>query len=242
MLKTRSDRGFKTSLVRVMAAALPIALSQDATFHTTVPAVLVPATVVDSKGRYIDSLSAEDFTVLDNGIEQRVRLDTADNTTIPLAVVFAIQADDVATAAILKIRKIGSTIQPLITGERGHAAVLTYGSKVTLVEDFTSDLEDLSRAFAGIKPEDDRAAPMLDAVANAVSMLHFRPANERRIVVVIGESRDRGSKATLDEVVKLVQRESVTVFSAVYSAYLTPFTTKARDLPAPNGQGGLLAS
>src|ERR1700680_1106287 len=129
----------RSTLLGYLIAA---ALSQDITFHATVPAVLVPVTVTDSRGKYIDGLSAEDFLLLDNGAPQRVRMDTADTTTIPLAIVFAVQADDAATAAILKIRKIGSTIQPLITGERGHAAVLMYGSKASLVQDFTSDPEE----------------------------------------------------------------------------------------------------
>lgn len=224
----------RAPLVCLIAAAF----SQDPTFRTTVPNVLVPATVTDSRGKYIDGLSSDDFIVLDNGVPQSVRLDTADSTTIPLAVIFAVQADDVAAAAILKIRKVGSTIQPLITGERGHAAVLTYGSKASLIQDFTSDPEEITRAFASIKPEAGRAAAMLDGVAESATLLALRPSNERRIVIVIGESRDRGSKTKMPDVVRMIERESITVFPVVYSAYVTPFTTKASDLPPPSESGG----
>jgi VWFA-related protein len=224
-------------LVVLLICLLP---AQDPIFRTTVPTVLVPATVTDKKNHYINGLSAADFTVLDNGAPQTIRLDTADTTTVPIAIVFAVQADDVAATAILKIRKIGSAIQPFITGERGRAAVLTYGSKTTLVQDFTSDAEEISRAFAVIEPENERGAAMLDAVSESVATLSRRAPNERHIVVVVGESRDRGSKSKIEDVVKLVQRQSVTVFPVVYSAYVTPFTTKGSDMPPPSDQGGLL--
>src|SRR5258708_25593957 len=174
----------------------------------------------------MSGLAAECLIVLDSGEPQTIRVDSADATTIPIAIVFAVQADDVAATAILKIRKIGSLIQPLITGERGRAAVVAYGSKAALVQDFTTDPEEIARAFAAIEAEDGRAAAMLDAVSEGVAMLSQRPANERRIVVVIGESPDRGSKAKIEEVGKLVQRQSGTVFPAVYSADVTPFPTK----------------
>lgn len=216
-----------------LAGLIAIALSQDLTFHATVPAVLVPVTVTDQKGRYVDGLSAEDFQLFDNGAVQQVRLDTTDTTTIPLAVVFAVQADDAAAAAILKICKIGSTIQPLITGDRGHAAVVVYGSKPRLVQDFTSDPEELSRAFQNIRNEGETPAAMLDAVAESATLLALRPPNERRIAILIGETRDRGSRTKLPEVVKMIERGSITVFAVTYSAYLTPFTTKASELPPP---------
>src|SRR6266567_1244833 len=136
-------------LTAVLVCLLASIQAQDPTFRATVPTVLVPATVTDKKAHYINGLSADDFIVLDNGAPQTVRVDAADATTIPISIVFAVQADDVAATAILKIRKVGSTIQPLVTGERGHAAVLTYGEKPELIQDFTSDPEALSRAFAG---------------------------------------------------------------------------------------------
>jgi VWFA-related protein len=234
---TATVRELKSALIFVVAF---VALAQDATFHTTVPAVIAPTTVTDHKGKYVNGLTADDFSVLDNGVPQTIRLDTTDVTNIPIAMVFAVQTDDAAASAIQKIHKIGPMIQPLITGEAGHVAVVSYGSKVGLEQDFTSDPEEITRAFLNIKAESDRRAPMLDAVSNAVSMLHLRPSNERRIVVVVGETRDRGSKTKVADVLKMIQRESVTVFSLTYSAYLTPFTTKASELPPPEHQGDII--
>src|SRR5271155_100131 len=48
------------------------------TISTNVHLVLVPVTVTDRKGKFIDGLSAEDFVVGDNGARQKIRMDTSD--------------------------------------------------------------------------------------------------------------------------------------------------------------------
>ena len=240
------ERGIGNALATRMRALLVLLCScalcpaQGPTFRATVPTVLVPATITDKKNHYVNGLKPEDFVVLDNGVPQAIQLDTSDTTTIPISAVFIVQANDTSATAILKIRKVGAGIQPLITGERGQTAVLMYGSQTSLIQDFTSDPEEITRAFAVIDQDHDRKAVMLDAVSQAVTMLSLRPANERRIVVLIGETKDRGSKTKLEEVVKMVQREAVTIFPVTYSAYLTPFTTKGSDMPPPDGGGGWL--
>ncbi len=219
-----------------------ILLAQETTFRTTVPVVIAPATVTDAKGRYIDGLSAGDFTVLDDDKPRRFQLDTSDTLLTPMTVVVAIQANSTAPAAILRIRKIGSMIEPLVTGERGSAAVLAFGHEIKLVQDFTNDADKLTRAFRGIKTQSGRAAVMIDAVAEAVRMFDARPANERRVIFVISESKDRGSKAKLEEVVRKVEANGVAVYPIVFSAYSSPWITKASDLPPSEGGMDLIAA
>jgi VWFA-related protein len=210
--------------------------AQETTFRSTVPLVVVPVTVTDSRGRYIEGLQAEDFQLLDNGTPREIRLDMPEATYAPLALVVAVQANDLSATAVLKIRKTGSMIQPLITGERGHAAVITYGEKVRVSQDFTSDASKIEAAFEGIRPEGSKARA-IDAMARACDILGKRPKGERRIVLLIGESKDRGSETKLGDVLLDVQRLGITVFAAGYSAWITPFTTKASELPR-TGAGG----
>lgn len=215
---------------------------QDATFHTTVPVVLVPATVTDRSGVTIDGLNVDDFALLEDGRPRIIQVDTSDSLAIPLSVVVLVQANNTAPAAVLKIRKIGSMMQPLITGARGHAAVAAFGSEVNVVQDFTSDPDQLTQAFRNVRTQSGTTAAMIDAVAEAVRMLAARPDNERRVVLVISENKDRGSKAKLQTVVQAVQREGVSVFPVVFSAYVTPFTTTGSDLPLPEGGMDLIGA
>ncbi len=209
--------------------------AQDTTFRTTVPIVMVPATVTTKDGKFVDGLELADFVLLDDGRRQPIQLDTSDTVQFPLAVVVAVQANNTAPAAIKKIQKIGSMMEPLVTGERGQAAVIAFGEDMKLIQDFTSDPGKLTEAFRDIRPQWSKKARMLDAVKESVEMLEHRTANERRVIVVISESRDRGSKGRLNDVVKSVQKSGAGVFTVVYSSYVTPFTTKPEDLPQSGG-------
>lgn len=212
------------------------AAAQEPSFRATVPLVLVPVTVTDSKGRYVDGLQAADFQLLDNGTPREIRLDAAEAVPAPVALVIAVQTNDLSAAALLKIRKTGAMIQPLIAGERGHAAVVAYGDTVRMVQDFTADASTIEAAFAGLRPEGSKARA-IDAVERACAMLGQRPRGERRVLLLIGESKDRGSESRLDAALLDVQRLGITVFAAGYSAWITPFTTRAGELP-PGGAGG----
>lgn len=224
-----------TARVRRLAALwLGTALwAQPPTFRTTVPEVQVPVTVTGSKGSYEAGLAGSDFRLYDNGVEQSFRLLSSDDLTTPIALVVAVQMNDIAQPALLKIRRTGSLIEPLITGSRGHAAVLTYSGSVRLVQDFTRQGEELIDAFRGLRPDDYRDAHLLDALDSALDMLSRRPRGERRIVLFLGESRDRGSAAKMEDLLPRLQREDVTVYAGSYSAYRTAFTTRGSEYRPP---------
>ncbi len=226
----------------VTLATVAALMAQEPSFRTTVPVVLVPVAVTDKVGRYVDGLEAADFEVLEDGHVMSIQMDASGTAANPLAVVIAIQANATGAAALKKVAKTGSMIEPLITGERGHAAVLAFGSEVTTMQDFTSDANELTQTFRKLHAKSGNAARMLDAVDEAVRLLAAREGTERRVVVVISESRDRGSKVKLEEVIKSAQVAGVTIFPVVFSAYMTPFTTKASDLPQSTGGVDLIAA
>lgn len=200
--------------------------AQETTFRATVPVVLVPVTVTSPRGALADGLAAADFLVTDNQRPVAFQLDTADLSPVPLAIVIAVQTNDLSAAALRKINQVGSMIQPLITGERGAAALLGIDEEVNVLQDFTSDATEITRAFRRLAPRRARRAISLDAAARAVELFRARPTAERRVLLLIGESKDRGSHAELPAVLEQLQRENIQVYAATYSATRTQFTSK----------------
>ena len=210
-----------------MALALAACLgAQEPSFNVRSRLVLVPVTVTDLKGRSIDGLEASDFVLSDNGRPQNVTVDTIDTGVAPVALVVAVQSSGISAAVLEKVRKIGAMIQPLITGERGCAGVVSFAERVTWVQDCTKDPDALDRAFRERRAGADKEARMLDAVQSAVEHLRRQPS-ARRVLLLISESRDRGSEAALDVVTAAAQSDGVTVYAATYSAFKTAFTSKA---------------
>lgn len=220
----------------VFALSWAILAAQEPTFRANVPVVLVPVTVADSKGRFVEGLTAADFRLLTDGREKEFRLDAADAVVAPLAIVIAVQTNDLSAAANLKVRKVGSLIQPLITGNRGRAAVLGYGDTTVVLADFTKDPNLIQAAFQRtVASQGSSAARQIDAVADAARMLAARPSSERKILILVGETKDRGSKTKLADALRLLEHDAVTVYAATWSAYETAFTTKGNDMPQSAG-------
>jgi VWFA-related protein len=210
-----------------VALALAASLAaQEPHFDARSRLVLVPVTVMDLKGRSVDGLDASDFLLFDKGRPQKITVDTIDTGVAPVALVVAVQSSGISGAVLEKVRKIGAMIQPLITGERGCAGVVSFADRVTWLQDCTKDPDAVDRAMRNIVPGADKEARMVDAVHSAVERLRWEPS-ARRVVLLISESRDRGSESALDTVIAAAQAEGVTVYAATYSVFKTAFTSKA---------------
>ena len=210
-----------------MIVAVAISLrAQQPRFDARSRLVLVPVTVTDLKGRSIDGLGASDFVVLDNGRPQTATVDTIDTGVAPIALIVAVQSSGISAAALEKTRRIGAMIQPLVVGAGGCAGLVSFARRITWLAECTKDADKLSQAFSKLQPAEHKEARLLDAAQSAIEHLKRQP-NARRILLLISESRDRGSETALDLVTVAAQANGVTVYAATYSAILTAFTSKA---------------
>jgi VWFA-related protein len=192
--------------------------------------VQVPVSVTDRSGRNIDGLAARDFTVLDDGFRLEVALDAFGRGSAPISLVIAIQTTGVSTPTLGKIRRIGGMIQPLVIGLRGEAAVLTFDDEITWLQDFTSDDIRIRQAVNNLKPGTAvKQARMLDAIAAVADRMTERKG--RRVLLLVGESRDRGSATTFQQALESVMREGIEVFGAHYSAYAPTWAANSKYLP-----------
>jgi len=225
-------------------ASLALAAQESTTFKVTAPLVLVPAAVTDKKGHTIEGLNESEFVVLDNGVPQKPSLEY---TLSPISLVVVIEANGRSGAVLRKVQKIGSLIQPLVLGERGAAAVVTFADEIRVWQDFTSRPEIIGSCLKKLEPQGD-GVRMHDAVAKAVDMLIERKDRaRRRVVILVSESRDHGSKTKFADLVTRIQESNIIVYPLTYSVYATAFTSKGAEtfdsgkpVYNPNG-GGLLA-
>lgn len=206
--------------------------AQETGFRAQVRLVVVPVTVQDSKGRLVDGLTEANFKVFDNGVDQPFSLDTFGTGVAPVAMMVAVQTSGISAAALVKVRQIGSMIQPLVSGARGCAGLLSFSDSVVVRQPCTRNVQDFSTAFDRLEPRAPKEGHLLDAAAEAIKLLDARPSS-RRVLLLISETRDRGSEAKLDDVIRMAQTAGVTVYAATYSAFRSGFFAKPEDVQQP---------
>jgi VWFA-related protein len=210
--------------MRAAAVLLVLSCCARAQFRSTVPLVVAPVTVTDSKGRYVDGLTQEDLLLYDNSVAQAVQMDWM---TYPISLVVAVQTSANSGAVIDKLGGSGILFTQLLAADAGETAVLSFSDRVQVRQDFTRDPDAVIHALRMLR-KDGGNARMLDAMLDGLRMLEARPPGRRKILLVIAEKRDRGSEAKLAEVMERAQRLNALVYWLTYSPFLQPFTVKPK--------------
>jgi VWFA-related protein len=188
--------------------------------------VVVATTVTDPSGELVLDLPQNDFHVFDDGVEQTI--DHWDLGGDPLAVVVVLETSDRAQTMIPAIHSLGSIFTETAMALDGEAAVVTYDSTVNVAQPFTEDHDAVESAIAHAE-FDDPKTHLFDAMAAAVEMLKDQAQMRRRIMLVVGESRDDGSKADFATIVRDAEHANISIYAIGPSSVTRDLL---RDAPA----------
>jgi VWFA-related protein len=210
--------------MRAPAILFILASGACAQFKSTVPLVVAPTTITDSKGRNVDGLTTADLILYDDNVPQKIQMDWM---AYPIDLVVAVQTSANSRPVIDKLGGSGILFTQLLAADAGETAVISFSDEVTIHQDFTANPDSVIHSLGMLRMEGDNAH-ILDAMHQALLMLEHRPPGRRRIILMIAERRDRSSKIKLPEVVEQVQRQNAAVYWLTYSPFLEPFTVKKK--------------
>lgn len=203
--------------------------AQERTFRVQSKVVQVPVVVTNKDGHNIDGLVASDFAVLDNRVPQQITLDDFSGGLPPISLVVAVQCSKTSELALADVRRIGAMIQPLITGQRGEAAVVAFDRDIRWLQDFTHNEDWIRDAIKSLGIGSNTGARIFDTIAEAADRMRERKG--RKILLLISQSNDSGSALKLDSAIETVEREGIEVFAAHYSSYAMSWISRSEDFP-----------
>ena len=212
--------------MRVAAAIVLLACAGKAQFKSTVPLVVAPTTVTDTKGRYVDGLTTADLILYDNSVPQAIQMDWM---MYPIDLVVAVQCSENSGAVIDKLGGSGILFTELLAADAGETAVISFSDSVRVHQDFTASSSLVTHALRMLRKEGP-AAHILDALRQALAMLERRPPRRRRIILMIAEKRDRSSEAKLPGVMERIERLNAAVYWLTFSPFLQPYTVKPKTV------------
>jgi VWFA-related protein len=201
--------------LQVLLLILPTAAQQISTRANLVP---VPTLVLDERGHTLFGLHGQDFIIEDEGVQQIVYLDEAAEAK-PLSLMIAVQSGRRANRELGRIAGLSAMLDPILNEPNSEAAVLSFDSRLNLVQDFTNDPDVIERSLKGIDAGDGGAV-VLDAIAYSARLLAKRPGDCERVLLLISETRDHSSYfAKLDEAVRLIGENNISVYALPFSPY-----------------------
>jgi VWFA-related protein len=211
--------GLALSLLLCLAAVGVFAQQSDtgqATLTVRSTLVEVPALVKTRAGEVVFELTADDFSLTDDGIPQHLALDP-DTDWQPLALAICVETGGAGAAHLTDYRDLDANIDALIGNVEHRVAVISFDSKPHLLLPFGSNSEDASRQLSNLK-EGDPGAAILDGVAFAVEQLRAQPARYRRAILLLSETIDQGSNTTISDALRLISDTNTTMYSFGFSS------------------------
>jgi VWFA-related protein len=207
---------------------MPAPQGEGPTIHATTTEVLVPTLVEKKGGGILYGLKASDFELEDNGVPQKIRVQE-EMDTAPVALVVAVEEGGASVLEFDKLAKMGPLLDVFLTDPRSQAALVGFDSEPELIQDYTHSGDQINSDLLQLQPGDGGAA-ILDTVNYGVSLLETQPKEFRRVLLLISEERDHGSKHTKPaELIKKIGESDVLVLSVSFSPALAELGHDVKD-------------
>lgn len=183
------------------------AVGEDEVVRVNSNLVIIPASVVDGRGRAVTDLKVEDFELrVDGDLKQIGDLSRAE-TPVQIALLFDNSASLSSAREFEKqaaVRFFQSVVRPV-----DRAAVYSISTTAALAQPLTSDVGRLVRTVQNFgRP--DGATALFDAVAQASD--YMRPLQGRKVLVVVSDGTDTVSDASFEEAANRALRAECQVY------------------------------
>lgn len=171
-------------------------------------------------------VTSKELSVYDNGIEQSIRNFTPDPS--PARIVLLVDNSLSIRADVDKLEQAAREFAYEIY-EGDKLLIVGYDEQAEIVSDWTDDAKAIE---ASLKLFRKKGQPHLFDAIRAVVTEALRPMQaQKRIIVVISDGLDRGSKATFEQTLAELQAENIMVY-AVQAIDRTRGAIR-RDAPKP---------
>jgi len=188
-------------------------------------------------------VTSKEVSVYDNGVEQSIRNFTPDPS--PAHIVLLVDNSLSIRADVEKLEAAAREFAyEIFQGDK--LLIVGYDEEAEIVADWTDDAKSIESALKLFRK---KGQPHLFDALRAVIDQAMRPlTGQKRIIVVISDGLDRGSKATFEDTLAELQSENIVVY-AVQAVDRTRGAIR-RDVPKPKvvidklaeGTGGLIYS
>jgi len=176
--------------------------------NVAVDLVNISATVRDSSGRYVSGLTQGNFTVMENGVEQKLSFfnhDVQMNLSVGVMVDTSGSMRHKLQQALQTVREVSLALRP-----QDEMFLVTFDDDVEVRQKFTKNPEDVQRALRGIRSGGETS--VYDAVQTGIQEMR-NARNGKRILLLISDGFDTRSKLTMDQALEQLKRSQLQLYA-----------------------------
>ena len=185
------------------------------TFHSRSDEVNVIFTVTDKHNKFIKDLKQGEFKFLDNNRPPKQIMNFSAETDLPLRVGLLIDASNSIRDRFLFEQDAAiEFLHQIIRPKTDKAFVLAFDEVWDLTQDFTGDLDKLTKGVKVIRPGGGTA--LWDAVFYACRdklMKERETGPVRKAIILVSDGDDNQSRVLRQEAIEMAQRAGVIVYT-----------------------------
>ncbi len=181
--------------------------AEEPSFRSSTNLVVIPVSVTDTSNRFVLGLQKEDFTLLDDGVEQSILHFSGEDAPLSIGMAF-----DESGSMDYKLRTSrDAAVQFMQTLNAGDEAFLVeFNDKVKLSVGFTTHPAELQTALKNVQPGGLTA--MLDAISFSLNEMK-KAKNPRKAIVIVSDGGDNSSHYTSEQIESLVREADVQIYA-----------------------------
>ncbi|MEM9293497.1 MAG: VWA domain-containing protein [Acidobacteriota bacterium] len=164
--------------------------------------------VLDRRGRPVRDLTADRFTVVEEGKPQDIaRFELVDDLPVHVGVIL-----DTSTSMLTRLdNAVTGALQffETVLTPRDRAAVITFNETPNLAVRFTNSREVLAGGLAGLTAEGETA--LYDAMV--YGLYYFSGISGKRAIILLSDGEDVASRYSFDDVINYARRTGVSIYS-----------------------------
>jgi len=195
------------SRIRTGLVLIPFALlsAQKIVVDTTL--VVIPVTVTDPMNRFVLGLEKKDFSIFEDGAEQKITHFSGEDAPLSVGILF-----DTSGSMDLKTDTSRRAVTEFLKtmNAQDEAFLIQFSDKPVVVQEFTGNTKEIEDRMGSLKTGGLTA--LLDAVELGVREMK-KAKNPRKALVVVSDGGDNNSRYTATDIKDIVKEADTQIYA-----------------------------
>jgi len=180
------------------------------TGHVDVQFVELYTSVVDGKGKPVQGLKKEDFSIAEDGAPQQIRrFELVKDVPIYAGILLDTSASMSEASKLDEAVKGALRFFQKVITPKDRASVITFNGQPTLAVRFTNDETVLAGGLAGLKADGNTA--LYDSII--YSLYYFGGIKGKRAIILLSDGKDEGSHYSFSDALEYARRSGVSIYT-----------------------------